>query len=103
MDTQEQEQVVDAPSKRRYELLVDGSVAGVLAYRHEPYTLELVHTEIESAYQGQGRGEQFLGRVLDDVRRRGLSIVPVCPFVQWYLERHPEYTDLVAVGDRAGA
>jgi predicted GNAT family acetyltransferase len=98
--TEEHGRVVDEPSKRRYELRLVDEVAGVLAYRAEPYTLELVHTEVEPPFQGQGHGERFVGKVLDDVRGRGLSIVPVCPFVQWYLERHPEYADLVA-RDRA--
>jgi hypothetical protein len=32
---------------------------------------------------------------LDDLRARGLALVPLCPFVAGYIERHPGYADLV--------
>ena len=88
--------VRDNPEKRRYEALVDGEVAGVVFYREREDALVLIHTEVAEAFEGQGIASRLVAGTLDDLRARGLSIVPVCRFVKSYLERHPEYTDLVA-------
>ncbi len=73
----------------------DGAVAGVLNYLSRPDHLVLVHTEVKEEYDGQGVGAALVRQVLDEVRARGLTMVPQCPFVASYLRRHPEYTDLV--------
>ena len=86
----------DNPDERRYELLLDGTLVGELVYRHTNGGLVLLHTEVSASVEGRGLGSVLVARTLDDVRTRGLHIVPVCPFVQAYLRRHPEYTDLVA-------
>ena len=57
--------------------------------------ITLIHTEVAPQYEGHGLGDQLVAYALDDVRTRGLRIVPVCPFVAAYLRRHTEYEDLV--------
>ncbi len=76
----------------RYELTRDDEVLGFIAYRAEPETgrVTLVHTEIDPAYEGQGLGSVLVKGALDDLRERGLTVVPLCPFVRAYLRRHPE-------------
>ena len=92
-------QVVDNPELQRFEARVDGTVAGVFAYRERPGNgLVLLHTEVDDAVEGKGVGSRLAAGALDDVRRRGLTVVPLCPFVSAYLKRHPEYADLVAPG-----
>lgn len=88
--------VRDNPDELRYEALVDGEVAGVLFYRAREGEIFLIHTEVDEAFEGQGIGGRLVAGVLEDVRARGLRIVPICPFVRAYLERHPEHADLVA-------
>jgi predicted GNAT family acetyltransferase len=88
--------VRDNPEKLRYEALVDGRVAGLLFYRAREGELVLVHTEVADEFEGQGIGGRLVAGALDDIRARGLRIVPICPFVKAYLRRHPEYTDLIA-------
>jgi len=56
-----------------------------------------VHTEVDEAVEGTGVGSQLVRVALDDLRVRGVGLVPVCPFVAAYLRRHPEYGDLVGV------
>lgn len=87
--------VRDNPDRSRYELLVDGDVAGEIRYRVRPDAVALIHTEVSAALEGRGLGAELVGRALDDLRRRGLQIVPICPFVRAYIQRHPEYADLV--------
>ena len=56
----------------------------------------LVHTEVAPAVEGRGVGSRLVSAALDDIRARGLRLVPICPFVRAYLGRHPEYADLLA-------
>ena len=88
--------VRDNPAAGRYEAVVEDEVAGSLFYREREGALILVHTEVEEGYEGQGVGGRLVAGTLDDVRARGLSVVPLCPFARGYIERHPEYADLVA-------
>ena len=85
----------DNPDKRRYEALVDGEVAGSIYYHERDDGLVLVHTEVEEAFKGQGIGSKLAAATLDDIRSRGLRIQLMCPFVRSYVERHPEYQDLI--------
>jgi predicted GNAT family acetyltransferase len=53
------------------------------------------HTEIADGYEGQGLGTKLVKAALDDVRTTGRKIVPICAYVRGWIERHPEYDDLV--------
>ena len=87
--------VVDDPAHSRYELRVDGEVAGQLVYRTDGTRRTLVHTEIDPAFEGQGLGSHLAAGALDDARQRGFTVVPLCPFVTAYLRRHHEELDVV--------
>lgn len=89
-------EVRDTADEHRYELLVEGEIAGIASYRFDGARLTLTHTEVADAYEGQGLGSRLVAAALDDVRRRGITVVPRCPFVASYLQRHPEYADLIA-------
>jgi len=89
-------EVTDNPEKRRYEAHVDGELAGILFYHAGRDGLVLVHTEVADEFEGHGVGGRLVAGALDDIRRRGLVVTPVCPFAVAYIERHPEYADLVA-------
>jgi len=88
--------VRDDPEARRYELLLDGERAGELVYRSDGDRLTLLHTEVDESLEGRGLGSALVSRALDDIRSRGLTVAPLCPFVGDYIRRHPEYADLVA-------
>ena len=87
--------VRDNATELRYELLDGDTVIGLIRYRLEPGAVALIHTEIEPAHEGQGLGSELVKGALDDLRGRGLRLVPICPYVRSWLERHPEYADLV--------
>jgi uncharacterized protein len=89
-------QVVDNPDENRYEARVDGELAGASFYQPQDDRLVILHTEVADAYEGQGVGSRLVKGMLDDVRRRGVQITPLCAFTRGYIERHPEYGDLVA-------
>jgi uncharacterized protein len=85
----------DNATLRRYEMNVDGTVAFV-EYETKPDRLILVHTEVPDALSGRGIGSTLARAVLDDIRDRGLRVVPRCPFIAAFITRHPEYAGLVA-------
>lgn len=88
--------VRDRPEELRYEIEVDGEVAGFIMYRRSPDVITLVHTDVDPKWEGHGVGSELVQSALDDLRARGLKVRPLCPFVAAFLERHPEYLDLVA-------
>ena len=81
----------------RFEVETDAGV-GYLAYRPEGDTLVLLHTDVPPGAEGQGIGSALARAALDHARAQGLGVVPLCVFVLSYLERHPEYADLVRDG-----
>ena len=87
--------VRDAAEQTRYEIRVDGELAGFAQYHDRAHRRVFVHTEIDDAFEGQGLGSKLASAALDDVRERGLRVVPLCPFIARYIERHPAYADLV--------
>jgi hypothetical protein len=87
--------VRDNPEELRYELVDGDTVVGLIRYRREPGALALVHTEIDPAREGRGLGSVLVRGALDDLRERGLKLIPICPYVRTWLGRHPEYADLV--------
>jgi predicted GNAT family acetyltransferase len=86
--------VRDNPHQRRYELYVGSELAGVADYHAQPGLVTIMHTEVDRAFEGRGLGSQFVASVLDEIRRQQAKVLPVCPFVRAFLQRHPEYADL---------
>lgn len=88
-------EVRNVPERSRYELTLDGQLAGIADYREHEGALVLPHTEIDPSRRGQGLGDVLVRGVLDDVRATGGTIVPACWFVADFVERNAEYADLV--------
>lgn len=91
--------VHDNPARHRYEITAGGDLAGFAVYYLEKQRIVFIHTEVAIAYEGRGLGSILVRRALDDVRGRGLRVVPACPFFARYIRIHPEYQDLVQDGD----
>jgi uncharacterized protein len=86
---------LDVSERRRYEATVDGELAGYLMYRREAGLLTLVHTQVKPQFEGRGIGGLLALAALDQARVTGTKVRLLCPFVSQWLERHPEYLDLV--------
>jgi uncharacterized protein len=93
--------VTDAPERKRFEVTVDGELAGFLVYRAKKGLLALIHTEVEERFEGRGLGGRLARFALDQAREGGLAVLPFCPFVNEWIRRHPEYVDLVPPAYRA--
>jgi predicted GNAT family acetyltransferase/glutaredoxin len=92
--------VVDVPEASRYELRDGERMIGELAYRRRNGRIALIHTEVDEALEGRGLGSRLVTAALDDARDQGLEVVPLCPFVASFIDRHPEYEDVVAADYR---
>ncbi len=89
--------VRDRPDASRFEAVDEtGAVAGFAAYRRHADRVVFTHTEVDDAFEGNGVGSTLVRAALDAVRAEGLRVVPQCPFVRAWIERHPDYADLTA-------
>ncbi|MFI1094899.1 GNAT family N-acetyltransferase [Streptomyces sp. NPDC020917] len=83
-----------ADDRHRYEILVDGRLAGFTEFRDREAQRVFFHTEIDEAFAGQGLASTLVRQALDDVRASGKRIVPVCPYVAKFLQKHGEFADI---------
>lgn len=90
-------QVTDNPDASRYEAHLDGQLAGIAAYRLREGAIVFTHTEVKDAFEGKGVGSALARGALDDVRTKGeRQVVPLCRFIKGWIDKHPDYADLVA-------
>lgn len=87
--------VTNDPAAGRFEAHSEHGVAH-LKYVARGDVLDLVHTEVPQEAEGQGIGTALARAALDHARSEGKKVIPSCPFVRTYIERHGEYADLVA-------
>lgn len=89
--------LLDLPEKERYEVLIaeDGTMVSLVTYQRSKSWMALLHTEVQAGFEGQGIGSHAVKLVFDDARANGLKVVPKCPFILRWLERHPEQHDIL--------
>jgi len=88
--------IVNDPAAGRYRLLLHDAEIGRAEYDAVGDTSVLVkHVEVSSAHEGKGYGSRLVRHVLDDIRARKLSVIPICPYTLGYIRKHREYVDLV--------
>lgn len=80
--------------ENRYEISIDGHLAATY-YRIADGVITFIHTEVPDALAGRGVGSKLIKGALDQVRAAGLKVVPQCPFVRAYIEKHADYADLL--------
>jgi predicted GNAT family acetyltransferase len=84
---------------KQYEFHTDSLVAKI-EYIFVPTKSKifLTHTEVPKALEGKGIASALVKQVLEDIEKRELTLVPMCPFVAAYIKRHPEWKKLVLKG-----
>ena len=88
----------DGPTKGRYTLVVDGAEAEMTYSRAGDRQIIIDHTEVPAVLRGRKVGERLVRQVVEDARRDGITIVPLCPFAKAQIARHPEWQDVLTTG-----
>ncbi|WP_036564639.1 GNAT family N-acetyltransferase [Nocardioides halotolerans] len=89
-------QVSQNEDEQRFEARVDGELAGSAYYETADDLIVFTHTEVDDAYEGKGVGSALAKGALDAVRADGRrKVVPRCPFIKGWIDRHPDYRDLL--------
>ena len=81
--------------KNRFELDVEGSIALIEFEKLEPNILDLIHTEVPEALSGKGVASKLVLGALNYIRSNNLKLIPSCSFVKSYMDKHPEWNDLI--------
>lgn len=85
----------DNPDRKQFELVVSGHTARI-EYMIMANKIFLTHTEVPAALEGKGIGSIIVKLALEEIERRGLKLIPLCPFVGKYVTRHPEWKRILA-------
>jgi len=93
--------VTENPAAHRYEISVDGALAGFTLLTVDGDVAIMPHTQIDPAYEGQGLATTLIRAALDDARERGLTVVARCQFVRAFIDNHADYRDLVTPSSRS--
>lgn len=91
--------VRDNPRAERFEAVRGGEIVGIVLYTRTRRRLELVHTVTDPAHRGEGVASVLVRTVLAEARAAGLPVLVICPFVESWLQRHPEQASGVVVDD----
>lgn len=83
-------ELTDHPERSRFELTVDGQLAGWVDYRPAGPSVIIAHTEVVEAHEGEGLGGRLVRGALDAIAAQGKTVIPTCPFAAAYIARHPE-------------
>ncbi|HMQ78444.1 MAG TPA: GNAT family N-acetyltransferase [Ignavibacteria bacterium] len=85
----------DNQERKQFELVIEGHTARI-EYMIMASKIFLTHTEVPSELEGRGIGSIIVELALEEVEKRGLKLIPLCPFVGKYLTRHPEWKRILA-------
>ena len=87
-------EIIDNPDANRFEIHADGATA-FLTYRMNGDAMEYLHSETPAELRGRGYAGELVKFALDGDRIAGRKVIPTCPFVKSYIEKHPEYAPFV--------
>lgn len=87
--------VENSPDQRRYEISVDGALAGFTEYVDRDSQRIFFHTAIDEAFSGRGLASKLIAAALTDTRAAKRRVVPICPFVAAYVKKHDDFADII--------
>jgi predicted GNAT family acetyltransferase len=88
-------EVSDVPEERRYVLTLEGQQVGRLDYDIDGDVFVALHVGVDPPHEGHGLGSALVRQVLDEVRRSGRRLRPLCPFAVYFVRENPQYADLL--------
>ena len=94
MSADEDVRVRRDPAAGRFEIVVDGVVAGFADYSDADGVRTFPHTVVDPEFGGRGLAGRMIGEALEVTRDEGLRVRAACAFVERYVQKHPESADL---------
>ena len=85
----------EGSTKGRYFIRLDGHEAEMTYSRAGEKTIIIDHTGVPDELGGRGIGGKLVRRGVEDARKEGKKIIPLCPFAKAYIEKHPELQDVL--------
>ena len=89
--------LVNNEAENQYEFHI-GELLPKIEYIRSGNKIYLTHTEVPGELEGQGIASDLVKKVLTDIQQKELKVVPLCPFVDKYIKRHPEWEFLIFKG-----
>ncbi len=86
----------DGPTGGRYVTVVNGHEAEMTFSKAGTIRIIVDHTEVPDALRGLGVGQALVLRAVEDARRSGIKIIPLCPYAKAQIEKHKEWQDVLA-------
>ena len=93
----DEKKLINNTEAKRYEMHIEGLTPRI-EYIMAKDKIYLTHTEVPKELEGKGIGSALVKKVLEDIEKKDLTLVPMCPFVAMYIKRHPEWKKLVLKG-----
>ena len=91
-------ELIDNTDDNQYEFHIDGHIAKIEYIKTNKGEIYLTHTEVPTQLEGRGIASQLAEKVLTDIEKQGLRLVPLCPFVAGYISKHPDWRRIVMKG-----
>ncbi len=88
-------QVEHEPARKRFLVRLPEGEGELVYDMIDPGTIDLLHTGVQPTLRGRGVAEALVQFAFDHARRNGLRVVPTCPYVRRWLEKHPEVHDVL--------
>lgn len=86
-------EVINNTEEQCFEINMDNETAE-LTYSIEDDVMIIPHTFVPKTFEGKGVGSLLAKTALDYAKANNLKVVPLCPFIDTYIQRHPEYKEL---------
>ena len=84
----------DNKADNRFEMKFENTLS-LVEYEIDGDIISLLHTEVDPALEGRGAGTAIVEKVLEEIKKRGMQLIPLCPFVVAYIKRHPEWEEII--------
>ncbi len=83
-------------NESRFEITINGHLCEIDYTTDLKGNLKILHTGVPMPLEGQGIAAAMTKCMLEYARENNLKVYPFCPYTSSYLQRHPEYEDVVA-------
>lgn len=90
-------ELVNDRTANRFEMKV-GNYTAFIEYKQSPGKITLIHTEVPPKLEGKGAATAAIEKTLDYIEKNNLKLIPLCPLVEAYLKRHPEWKRIANEG-----